>query len=224
MGIRDTDAASRTAIMNAPMKIVLVMLVAMLLGPGIQAASSVYEFRGTILSSSSNNPIYPVGSLDATLGSTPVTYLFEVDFNRNVSTFQNSAGTWNYFYADFFGRGVMATEMGTIPAENDIGFDVNYVSSSDTGQLGGGGVRVFYSSLMAQAWRVEGWKVGDRFRFTDGTIPPGGGVAVYYLGEVTLTSITPIPEPSGSVLATVGITALLSIRFRRSKTKLMLSR
>jgi len=166
--------------------------------------------------SSSTNSLYPVSSLGADLGVTQVTYSFEIDFGRGVSTSTNTAATWNYFYDDLIGEGLMASEIGSVYPEINQGYDADYFSRSDMGQISGGrnGVRIFTNASLTSRWKVEDWKVGDQFQLVDLATPPAGGGAVYYYGNVSLVSIQPIPEPSAYVLTVIGGCALLMRRMR----------
>ncbi len=183
----------------------------------LQGASSIYTFQGVIQSSASYNNLYPVSSLHAILGSTNVLYAFEIDFGREVSSFSNSAGTWNYFYVRLLGDGYMQQEIGSRSPEEFRGFNVFYNSGNDLGQISGGNtVRI---SKNGTDWMVQDWAIGQSFRFQDGVAAPrtgSPGSAVYYYGTVELVSIVAVPEASSTML--LGL-ALCPLILRRSRTK-----
>jgi hypothetical protein len=182
----------------------------LLLSSSLPAATQYYEFSGTILSSASYNLSYPVENLQASLGTTRVTYWFEVDFG-NAWTNSNAAGTWYNFYSDLLGEGLMVSEIGTSSTEvhNSFNFDHNFLA--DKGEIVGGrsGVRISTTSALTPFWRVQDWNVGDEFDLVDLAVPSGGPGAVYYYGEVTLVSISSVvPEPSFASLGCIGLAAL----------------
>lgn len=168
-------------------------LFALLGAPGLHAESYYYEFSGIIQSSDSYDTHHPVDGLKAVPGVTQKTYVFEIDFNKNTSTFENSAGAWKYFYSDLLGEGLMASEIGSVAPEVHKSFNVTYNSGAHVGEICGGknGVRILSSALLTSDWKVEDWKTGDRFSLVDLAGSPSGG-GVYYYGEARLISIRPV--------------------------------
>ena len=98
---------------------------ALLGAPGIHAESCYYEFSGIIQSSKSYNSHHPVDSLKAVPSVTQKTYVFEIDFSKNTSTLENSAGAWKFFYSSLLGEGLMASEIGSVSTEVKRSFNVN---------------------------------------------------------------------------------------------------
>jgi len=179
-----------------------------------------YSFSGIITGFDSYNPNYTIEDLNVVLGVTPVSYLFEVDFDRSVSTFTNSAATWNFFFADLIGDSYAVSQLGWggYPPENLIGFDAEFSSGNNIGELeGASSMRLFTSSIFTSDWKVGDWQIGQEFRFTDGTVVAGEPGAIYVLGSVTLDSIIVIPEPSTSsaLVALIALGIALGSRIRR---------
>jgi hypothetical protein len=144
-----------------------------------------------------------VDSLKAVPSVTKKTYVFEIDFNKNTSTLENSAGAWKFFYSSLLGEGLMASEIGSISTEVKRSFNVTYNSGAHVGEVCGGknGVRITSSALLTSDWRVEDWKAGDRFRLVDLAAPPSGRGPVYYYGEARLISIRPVSQTADPLLA-----------------------
>jgi len=178
-----------------------------------------YDFSGIISSFTSYNPNYSAEDLDVVLGVTPVSYVFDVDFSRNVYSFTNSAATWNYFFADLVGDGYAFSQLGGLPYEDQSGFNAEFVSWQNIGELdGGSSVRVFTSSFNTSNWKVADWQINQSFQFSDGTTVLGESGAIYVFGNVTLNSITVIPEPSSySAIASVGVLVLAILRRKQKK-------
>lgn len=176
---------------------------ALLGAPGIHAESYFYEFSGIIRSSKSHNDQYPVDVLKAVPDVTKKTYVFEIAFNKETSTFENSAGAWKFFFSDLLGEGLMASEIGSVSPEVKRSFNVTYHSGAHVGEICGGrnGVRIASSALLTSDWRVEDWKAGDRFSLVDLAVSPTGRGAVYYHGEAILISIRPVSGAGNPLLA-----------------------
>ena len=88
-----------------------------------KAASFLYEFKGTIQGSSSYNPDYPESALNAVLGVPEISYLFEIDFDRDVRADENNAAVWHLFYARLLGDGVMETLLESEASLVTLGFN-----------------------------------------------------------------------------------------------------
>jgi len=102
----------------------------------------------------------------------------------------------------------MEDEIGSVLGHQSS-FNGDFFSIHDVGQLGGGhGVRITAYSSQTLDWRVQDWEVGDQLNFTDLAVPPGGGGAVYYFGNVNLVSIQPVPEPASGTLIGLGAVAV----------------
>lgn len=164
-----------------------------------RAAAYLYEFKGTILSSDSFNPEYSESYLDGLLVVPQVTYLFEIDFDRDAFTQATSAGDYEYFYSRLIGDGVMETVLGSEASPVTLGFNADFYSITNVAEIQGDGVRILCpmgALIPFSRWRVHDWQVGDELRLQDFSMPLSGTGGTYYHGKVTLTSITPIPEPA----------------------------
>ena len=171
------------------------------------------RFEGEIQTARSFNDSYSDAGLLSILSSRAVTYRMEVDVGRDQSTTVNSAGWWNHFYSRLLGGSYMEGSVGSrLERESFTAFNSTH-SGRSLGQVSGGNTVRIQSSK----W-VEDWQVGDRMSFQDLTIPLLGSGAVYYYGEVTLTSIEAIPEPGASTLVGLAVAGAL-IRRRRTRNR-----
>jgi len=181
-------------------------------------AESLYTFEGTITGcfGSGYDPSVLASNLGVTLGVTPVTYVIDVDFDRNASSYTNSSGVWNYFYTDLLGQSFVSSILHGITPESNSGADVYYTSGEGVGDVEAGtSVSITADSFGTANWRVQDWSVGQQLRFQDGTLPEGGGFAAYVYGPATLTSITIIPEPSSFALLAVSLCVCVVVQTTR---------
>lgn len=155
-----------------------------------------YTFEGTINGFHSYHSELDINDFDISVGETQVKYVFEVDFDSNQSTYSNAAGTWNYFYSELLSGSVIE---GIVLNSSYEGFNWDRTEGANVGQVTGSqlDVRIKARSSDTDNWRVQDWVVGQRFESIDSGTFPGSsyGSAVYAYGDVTLTSISPIPEP-----------------------------
>ena len=174
-----------------------------------EAQGYIYTFDGTFTGFQSFNQYVTFQDVGVVLGETPVSYSFEVDFNRDTSTLSSSYGTWNYFYSDLLGQSVVAGKLNGISPEENQSYDVIFPTQANLGELVGGSfVRINARSSDTEQWKIENWAVGQEFAFSDGTVPSIGGYAVYLYGNATLTSITVVPEPLPQVLLSLGLLSI----------------
>lgn len=165
------------------------------------ASPLYYTFEGTITGFSSYNNSISLTDYDVTLGQTTVSYIYEVDFNLNTSSYTNSAATWDYFYSDLLYGGIVNGEN----SESNKSFNAYFNSMSNQGRLvGGSRVEIFTTESLTSLWKIEDWFVGQQLRLLDsGFISAGTGGAIYFSGNVELIAISttnPIPEPSTLLL------------------------
>ena len=139
-----------------------------------------------------------------------------MDFDRDNSTYTNSSGTWNYFFASQHGLGVLYSIYGGYP---DAGHGYNSYATSwqNIGELwGDGGTNVWGGSFDMPNWAVDQWVVGQSLRFQDKANPSEGRGAIYLSGSVTLESFTTIPEPSSCAILTFSFAIIFSLSSRRN--------
>ncbi|MEZ5541488.1 MAG: hypothetical protein R3F42_05530 [Pseudomonadota bacterium] len=174
------------------------------------AALLQYTFEGLVTGFQSYHQDYTLTDFDIVVGETPLTYVFVVDFAANQSSFSNGAGTWNYFYTDLVSGSIIN---GGLSIGNYSGFNWYSTTVPNIGEITSNitDVRILASAATSPDWRVQDWQVGQAFSSIDGACYPGGigGCAVYAFGDVTLTSIVPVPVPGALVLLLSGITGLL---------------
>lgn len=178
-----------------------------------------YTFSGVISNFSSNNKNILRSDLDLRFGGRSVTYIFDIDFTRRAYWISTSTGTWNYFYAEQIGEGLMQSTLGGYsPKGSSLPYNVYYSNGQRTGRLfDGSGVVISLSSMYSDDWAVDDWEVGDVFPFTDSTYVAEGAGWVYALGNVTLGSITAIPEPAHSGILLAAFIGICSVLHRRNR-------
>ena len=175
----------------------------------LQAAPMFYTFDGVAEDFSSVTGLVSPEDFGVVLNKTKVSYIFEVDFDRDVSTQTNSAATWDYFYSDLvLGEALIQGER----PDSTYGYNAYFNRGLRTSAINGSGgvrIRAFFRD-------VEYWSVGQQFRFEDsGFFSTDDIGAVYLFGDVELTSISStfshsVPEPStlllfSSVLGMLGL-------------------
>jgi len=183
------------------------------------AAPKLYTFEGFVSGFQSYHQNYDIDDFGIIIGGTTLRYVFEVDFNNGVSTYTNSAGTWNYFYSDLIEGSVIN---GGLLYGDYYGFNWYRLSGPNMGEITSNHANVRIDSYEndTQNWRVQDWQIGQAFSSTDLASYPGGinGSAVYAYGDVTLTSITAIPIPGAVWLLGSGLIGLVGLRkkFRKA--------
>lgn len=193
-------------------KVIFILITALLLtaARATVAAPMRYTFTGLVTDFQSYHQDYDITDFDIVLGETTVNYVFVVDFDSAISSFTNSAGTWNYFYSDLIEGSII--NGGNIYGDY-YGYNWYQLAGPNMGQITSNlaDVRINTSEAFTQNWRVEDWQIGQSFRSIDLACYPGGGTAgcaVYAYGNVTLTSITAVPLPGALILFLSGILGL----------------
>lgn len=171
-----------------------------------EAAPIYFTFNGTINNFTSYNSDVTLADFDVQLGSTAVTYVYEVDFDANTSTTSNSSGTWYHFYSDLLLGGIVNGENG----ETNSSYNVFFNSIANQGHMvGGSTVQVWTTDAITSNWQVQDWVVGQQLNLTDGGyLSTGTGGAVYFHGLVELTAISftnPVPAPATLTLLPVAL-------------------
>ena len=184
----------------------LLVTVMLLSTTGVSATPMYYTFEGLITGFQSYNSAVSLDDYDVLLGQTMVSYVFEVDFERNAHETSNSAGTWQRFYSDLLSDAIV----DGLGSEINESFDFYNNNHFNLGSLQGGStVRIQASELFHDSWRVEDWFVGQQLKLIDGGLPtPAPGGAVYFFGDVELTSISStltVPEPGTLALLVVAL-------------------
>ena len=165
----------------------------------LNASPLYYTFEGVITNYRSYNDSVSFSDFDVVLGETEVTYVFEVDFDRDVHSYTNTAGTWHYCYSDLLEGGIVNGEL----PESNTSFNW-YGIKRNMGEITGGSrVDVLTTDTITPFWKVQDWYIGQEFSLNDGGyLSIGGGGAVYFDGTVELTSI--VPEPTTLLLLSIG--------------------
>lgn len=182
----------------------------------LNAAPMYYTFNGIIEGFSSATGLVSPEDFGVVLNK-KVSYTFEVDFERDVSTNTNSAGTWEYFYTELVLGDVLI--QGERPHKN-YGYNafLNSGPRRPSAINGSGGVRI--KTLNPH---VQNWSIGMQLSLQDsGYFFTDDIGAVYVFGSVELTSISStfshgVPEPSILLLfsSTLGLLGLA--RFRKKQ-------
>ncbi|MCW1884713.1 hypothetical protein OKA04_08235 [Luteolibacter flavescens] len=191
------------------------LLVTLLTCAASQAASVIYRFDGVVSGSLFDDSRIFESQHGVIMGVTTVTYFFEVDFDRDAGQFTTPVQTVEYFYSELKGDGLAESFMGSTYDQDAVqGANIDFSDFHDTGKLTGGKVVTIHTNdTRTSLWRVEDWQVGQSFLFTDVTRPVGSVTSIGLHGNVTLTSIEPVPEPACATLA--GLAGLLALRRRR---------
>ena len=194
----------------------VLLLLAVLLQVNARGSSILYRFDGILTAKNSAFSDISLAGYGIELGTTRVSYLFEVDFSRDRGSFSTSVQTVEYFHASLLGESVVYSLVGGISPREYRGYNIDFSNFQDTGQIRAGNfTTILTNDTVTTDWRVEDWKEGQSFRLIDGTAPQGGGPALYLYGEVQLTSITPIPEAGALSCVFIATFGFLAIRRRR---------
>ena len=193
---------------------VIFIILGLSISPLSLATPLYYTFEGTINSVSSYNDSVSLSTFGTQLGDT-TSYTFEVDFDRDTSSYTNSAGTWDYFYSDLLSGGIVNGEA----AETNRSYNVVFNNYNSQGSLHGGSrVDIYTTDNQTSSWKVQDWYEGQTFNLLDGGyFSSGTGGAFYLLGQAKLVNISStysVPEPGTLVLLA---TALFGVFLQRAK-------
>ncbi len=178
----------------------------LVLAPTLSHASLMYyTFEGIVTGFQSYHSGLGIDDFDVVVGETAVKYVFEVDFEANTEISGSSGGTYYYFHTETL-SGSIINGMDREPFYR--GFNLEKPSNS-MAQITGSrlDVRIQTNENITENWRVQDWVVGQNFSSIDLGCFAGGasGCAVYAFGDVTLTAINGIPEPSALMLFALGL-------------------
>lgn len=175
----------------------------------VHAIPLYYTFEGIITDFTTYDDTLLPSNSNIQLGQTRVSYLFELDFNRDAQTVTMRDLQIETFYARLLQGGLLVPDIVAIAQ----GWNMLYL----TGQPGEAwlsgfpAVHIGTSALNTSSWKAQDWFVGQHFNLSDGGyFSSGEGGDVYFDGDVVLTSIT--PEPSATLILCIGV---LGIRMRR---------